>query len=58
MEKKHENPPENFCSVSPIMQGIDSYSARSKYYFTVKRMCAFLTVPLSLKVQLPDYKDK
>ena len=38
MEKKHENPPGNFCSMSPIMHCIVSYSAGSKYYLTIKNV--------------------
>ena len=47
MEKKHEYPHGNFCSVLRIMHGIDSYSARSKHHLTIKkpRMYAFLLSP-------------
>ena len=37
MEKKHKNPPGNFCPMLPIMHGIDSYSAGSKYHLTIKK---------------------
>ena len=37
MEKKHENPPEKFCSVLQIMHSIDSYSVKSKYHLTIKK---------------------
>ena len=48
MEKKHEKP---FCSMFPIMHGIDSYSARSKYYLTIKNLvCAHLYGPLISEV--------
>ena len=36
MEKKHANPPGNFCSMLPIMHGIDSFSARSEYHLAIK----------------------
>ena len=38
MEKKHKNRPKNFCPSVPIMHGIDSYLARSKYYLTIKNI--------------------
>ena len=58
MEKKHENPPENLCSILPIMHGIDSYSARSKYHLTIKNLvCTHFYGPLILGVWLPDYKS-
>ena len=38
MEKKHRNPPENFCSGVPIMHPIGSCSARSKYNLTIKNL--------------------
>ena len=55
MEKKHESPPGNFCSMIPIMHDIDSYSARSKYHLTIKNPCiyAFLQSPI-FGVWLPD----
>ena len=38
MEKNNKNPPRNFCPRVPIMHGIDSYSARSKYHLTIKNL--------------------
>ena len=37
--KETGNPPENFCLLLPIMQGIDYYSARSKYHSTIEKPC-------------------
>ena len=47
MEKKHKNPPGNFCLMVPFMHAIDFYSARSKYHLTIikPRMYAFLRSP-------------
>ena len=48
--EKHENPPRNFYSMVPIIDGIDSYLAKSKYHLTIKKSCmyAFLRSPDSL----------
>ena len=40
MEKKHETPSGNFCSMLPTMHGIDCCSARSKYYLTTRKPCS------------------
>ena len=56
MEKKHESSPGNFCLMLPIMHGIDSYSARSKYRLTIKTLYVrIFTVPLTFGVWLPNY---
>ena len=55
MEKKHESPPGNYCSMSLIMHGINSYSARCKYHLTLKKLvCKHFYSPLILEVWLPD----
>ena len=41
IEKKQENPPDNFCSMLPIMHSIDSYSVRPKYHLTIKKPCMY-----------------
>ena len=41
MENTNENPPGNFCSMLPIIHGIDSYSARSKCYLAIKKPCMY-----------------
>ena len=37
MEKKHKIPPGRFCPRVTTIHAIDSYSARSKYYLTIKK---------------------
>ena len=32
---------EMVCSMTPIMHGIDSYSARSIYHLTIKKLCMY-----------------
>ena len=47
MEKKHKNPPGNFCPKVLIMHPIGSCSAGSKYHLSIKkpRMYSFFPDP-------------
>ena len=56
MEKKHANPPGNFRSILPMINGTDSYSARSKYHLTIKNLVRTdFDSPLILEIWLSDY---